>query len=116
MCSIFKGLYFDTRLSEIVPVLLEICGKITAWTARLVRCDRRCTSSSHFASVAVVFVKSCDNPNLNSSASFQPISFLFVAYGAPRWGILFFIFRFLISKIFWEEGPKIGGAVKKEKM
>ena len=98
-------------LSEIGPVVLEICGKITAWldvqTTRLVRCDRRCTSSSHFASVAVLVVTSCDNPNSNISASFQLILLLFVANGVPRWGILFFIIIFRISKIFCEGGPKI---------
>ena len=66
--------------------------------------------------VVVVVVTSCDNLNLNISASFQPILLLFVSYGAPMWGILFFIFKFWISKIFWEGGPKIGGGVKNEKM
>ena len=103
-------------LGKIGPVLLEIHVKQTAETTRLVRCDRRCTSSSHFASVAFVFAKSCDNLNLNNCVSFQSILLWFVAYDAPMWGILFFNFRFWISKIFWEGGPKIGGGMKIEKL
>ena len=66
--------------------------------------------------LVVLVVTSCDNLNLNNFASFEPISFLFVAYGAPMWGILFFTFKFWISKFFWEGGPKIGRGVKNEKM
>ena len=44
--------------------------------------------------VLVLVVTSCDNLNLNNSASFEPILLLFVSYGAPMWGILFFIIRF----------------------
>ena len=44
--------------------------------------------------VVLVVVTSCDNLYLNISASFEPILLLFVSYGAPMWGILFFIIRF----------------------
>ena len=33
--------------------------------------------------LVVVLVTSCDNLNLNNSASFEPILLLFVSYGAP---------------------------------
>ena len=65
--------------------------------------------------VLVLVVTSCDNLNLNNSASFEPILLLFVSYGAPMWGILFFIIRFWKSKIFKEGVPKVWGRNKIEK-
>ena len=73
------------------------------------------TSRTVWVPLVVVLVTSCDNLNLNNSASFEPILLLFVSYGAPMWGILFFIIRFWKSKIFKEGVPKVWGGNKIEK-